>query len=161
MLSLADKGVSIIPITHATGLSTTGDDRLDALLPFPEETTINERSARRINTARADDRRIIAIGTGVTRALEAAYSPSTGDVRSGTFASIVKLSDTYTLNVVDGLMTGMHEPDSSHAQLMRAFLSHDMLDDSNGEAVERDYLGHEYGDVALVMGSKGCRRRIS
>lgn len=150
ILSLKRSGVAVIPISHATGLSTTGDDALDRLLPFPERSYISAESAAAINGAKRQGRQVIALGTGVTRALESAVLPDLSGVASGAFVSRVKLHPTYPRSIVDGLFTGLHDVGSSHMELLGSFVDKDLLHRGYQEAQTLGYLGHEYGDTCLI-----------
>ena len=118
--SMAKRGVRFATITHAAGMSSTGDPLLDALLPFDEPYRIPERTAREIVHARAEGRRVIAIGTTVVRALEHAAARD-GIVRAGEGLATQRIGPSSRLRVVDAILSGTHEPGSSHYELLRAF----------------------------------------
>jgi S-adenosylmethionine:tRNA ribosyltransferase-isomerase len=119
--SLAARGVSFATITHAAGISSTGDAELDALLPFDEPYRIPPSAALAISHARARNGRIIAIGTTVVRALEHAAAFD-GVVRAGEGLATQKIVDSSRLRVVDAILSGAHEPGTSHYDLLRAFV---------------------------------------
>ncbi len=151
VFGLQNAGVELVAITHGTGLSTTGDDQLDAVLPLPERSMISDGAAEAINRANQAGRRIYAMGTGVTRALESSAGGNSGVVTAGSFVSLLRILSDYTPKVVDGLITGIHEPGSSHLNLLGSFVPKVLLERGYSEAVSRGYLGHEYGDVSLVV----------
>ena len=142
--ALAERGIRIATLTHAAGLSATGDDALDAALPLPERSDIPLSTLDAVN----DASRVIAVGTSVVRALEDRH-------REGWFAgestSTLRLGQGSRLAVVDGLLSGMHEPGESHFELMSAFTDLVHLERADRLARERGYLGHEFGDSTLLF----------
>jgi S-adenosylmethionine:tRNA ribosyltransferase-isomerase len=148
--ALRARGVRFATLTHAAGLSSTGDDALDTRLPLPEAYTIPVGTARAISTVRrAGSGRIVAIGTTVVRALEHAASRD-GIVRAGPGLADAYIDARFRLRVVDALLTGTHEAGSSHHALLRAFVDADTLQRLD-EALERgQFRTHEFGDSVLV-----------
>ena len=142
-------GVRFATITHAAGISSTGDAELDALLPFDEPYDIPVATARAIAEARDHGHRIIAIGTTVVRALEHA-SDGEGRVRPGFGIADQKVTAMTRLKVVDVLLTGVHEPGTSHYELMRAFVDEETLERASDEMTASGYHTHEFGDSMLV-----------
>jgi S-adenosylmethionine:tRNA ribosyltransferase-isomerase len=138
----------ILTLTHAAGLSSTGDPTLDAALPLPERYDVPEATWRAVQTAD----RVIAVGTSVVRALESA---ARGPLRGTTD---LRLGEGTELRVVDALLSGMHEPGESHFQLMGAFADLDLLRRANEHAIARGYRNHEFGDSTLVLGRRRLRR---
>lgn len=158
---LMEKGVQVVALTHATGVSTTGDPELDQHLPVPERYDIPDTSAAIINGALRDGRRVIAQGTGVVRALESAIDSHSMDpqIKAGTAKTDLKLSRDHKLQIVDGLLTGMHELDASHLDLLEAFLPKERLIRAYQHAQRLGYLWHEYGDLSLIFKVKRPRAR--
>lgn len=152
---LKDRGVQIEKITHATGISSTGDEAIDARLPFPERSWIGADVQAKIRAAKRSGRRVIAVGTGVARALEtwgrlAGVAMGTATVVGDSFVSTLRLTSDSRRTVVDGILTGLHEPGASHIELLLAFTDRALLERGYAEALERRYLWHEYGDVCLI-----------
>jgi len=143
------RGVGFATLTHAAGLSSTGDAALDRLLPFDEPYRIPESTARAIGEARARGGRIIAVGTTVVRALEDA-ADSTGRVRAGDGIATRRIGAGTSLRVVDAILSGTHERDSSHHELLRAFADERTLDRADRALDEGGYLTHEFGDSVLI-----------
>src|SRR5262249_52815105 len=114
-------------ITHAAGLSSTGDPQLDALLPFAEPYRIPRSTASMIGHAQASGGRIIAIGTTVVRALEHTAAIF-GFVPHGERLATQRLGASSRLRIVDAILSGTHERDTSHYQLLRAFVDDETLD---------------------------------
>ena len=143
------RGARLATITHAAGISSTGDDRLDALLPFDEPYVIPRSTAAVIAQAKRRGGRVIAIGTTVVRALEHAAEPD-GRVKSGSGVATQRIGPLASLRVVDAIVSGVHESGSSHYELLRAFQTDDVLKEMDAEAEARGYLTHEFGDSVLM-----------
>ena len=146
---LQRRGVGFATITHAAGISSTGDDTLDALLPFDEPYDVPAATAHAIDAARDSGGRIIAIGTTVVRALEHAADEE-GRVRPGFGISTQKVTAGTRLKVVGLLLTGVHEPGTSHYELMRAFADEETLQLAAEQMTANGYRTHEFGDSVLV-----------
>jgi S-adenosylmethionine:tRNA ribosyltransferase-isomerase len=146
---LVTRGVLIAPITLHAGVSSLEADED----PYPELYDIPPSTARLVNHVRADGGRVIAAGTTVVRALETAALRSDGDgtvVASAGWTSHVVTPET-GVKVVDGLLTGLHEPRSSHLRMLAAFADPDLLSRCYEAAITGGYLWHEFGDVHLML----------
>jgi len=151
-------GIHFATLTHAAGLSSTGDAELDRRLPLPEWYRIPASTATAIETARAEDARVIAIGTTVVRAVEDAAS-RLGGIRAMERQATQRIGASTPLRIVDGIVTGTHEPGSSHHELLRAFVGDRVLADAT-RALERDgFRTHEFGDSMLVFADARSRLR--
>lgn len=148
---LERRGVRWARLTHATGVSSTGDPAIDALLPFPERYWIPTETARAIRDVRHSGGRVLAVGTGVTRALETAALDATGTVQASSGISMLRLHPGRPRRIVSGLLTGMHESGSSHLDLLGAFVPGDRMERAYREAVSMGYLWHDFGDLCLVL----------
>lgn len=148
VFQLKEKGVNVARVSHATGLSDTGDPALNGLLPLPELSLVPMETREALARAKRDGRRIVAVGTGVVRALET-WAGTEGDAK--TVFTELKISPDHDLTVATGLLTGMHEEGASHLGLVGAFVGKEILAKAYGEAKERGYLWHEYGDVCLIL----------
>jgi S-adenosylmethionine:tRNA ribosyltransferase-isomerase len=146
--ALRAAGIAVLPLTHAAGPSSTGDAALDARLPLPEAYEIPEATAAAVAGARARGGRVVAAGTTVVRALESAGSD--GRVRAGAGVARLRLGRAHVLRVVDAILTGMHEPGSSHFDLLTAFAPAEVLARAHRTAEEAGYRAHEFGDSMLV-----------
>ena len=146
--ALVARGVLIAPLTLHTGVSSleAGED------PYPEPYDVPPTTARLVNHVRADGGRIIAAGTTVVRALEtAALDRPDGQVAaSAGWTSHVVTPET-GVKVVDGLLTGLHEPRSSHLRMLAAFAGPELLSRCYETAIMSRYLWHEFGDVHLML----------
>jgi S-adenosylmethionine:tRNA ribosyltransferase-isomerase len=143
------RGVAFATITHAAGISSTGDEALDALLPFDEPYVIPVATVRAIADARERAGAVVAIGTTVVRALEHAADGS-GGVTPGPGVATQKVTGDTPLMVVDSLLSGVHEPGTSHYELVRGFVAADVLERATAEMSARGYRTHEFGDSVLV-----------
>jgi S-adenosylmethionine:tRNA ribosyltransferase-isomerase len=121
---------------------------------LPERYSIPESTADAIQRAR----RVIAVGTSVTRALEGCYA-TFGEVRAADAITDLRIDERTELHVVDALLTGMHEPGTSHYDLMQAFSGDRLLARADAHASALGYLGHEFGDATLIMRGALSRRR--
>jgi len=153
LAAMRARHIEFATLTHAAGISSTGDADLDAQLPFDEPYHIPESTARAIDRARAEGRRVVAIGTTVVRALEHAVDAN-GRVRSGEGIATERIGETTTLRVVDAILSGVHEPATSHYQLLRAFTDDETLRRADALLNARGYRTHEFGDSVLIEAGK-------
>jgi S-adenosylmethionine:tRNA ribosyltransferase-isomerase len=147
LLELERRGVEIARVTHAAGLSSIGDANLDAMLPFPERYEVTEETWEAIARARKRGGRIVAIGTSAARALE-------GGARSGALTGVtdLRIGPGMRRAIVDAVLTGVHEADTTHFALLGAFAAPDVLARVLARAESEGLLGHELGDACLVWG---------
>jgi len=143
------RGVAFDTITHAAGLSSTGDAELDRRLPFDEPYRIPDATASAIRRTQAEGGRIVAIGTTVVRALEHAATRD-GLVHGGEGLATQRIGAASRLRVIDALLTGIHEPGTNHYQLLRAFADEDTLRRASGELDTHAYRTHEFGDSVFI-----------
>jgi S-adenosylmethionine:tRNA ribosyltransferase-isomerase len=144
-------GIAVAAITHAAGLSSTGDPGLDAILPLPERYDVPTETVEAVRRARSVGGRVVAAGTTVVRALEGCAAAHGGVLRPGQGITAIRIGAEFRPAVVDGLMTGMHEPGTSHFELMQAFAPGPLLEAAHRHATSAGYLGHEFGDACLVL----------
>ena len=145
LAAMRARGIDFATITHAAGISSTGDTELDARLPLDEPYEIPAVTARAIARARAEGRRVVAIGTTVVRALEHAAT-GRGSVKAGAGVATQRITETSHLQIVDTIVSGVHEPATSHYQLLRAFADRATLEDADAAMDARGYRTHEFGD---------------
>jgi S-adenosylmethionine:tRNA ribosyltransferase-isomerase len=143
------RGVSFATLSHAAGLSSTGDPALDARLPFDEPYRISDACAAAIREAKSRSGRVIAVGTSVVRALESAAT-GVGRVRTGQDVASGRIGRGARFRVVDAILTGVHEAGESHYELLRAFAGDGLLESVAEAARERGYRSHEFGDSWLI-----------
>lgn len=157
LLALRRRGVELCWLTHAAGLSSTGDPALDQALPLPERYELPDTTVAAIARARRRGGRIIAVGTTVVRALEGAErnaraeGAAPGTLRAGDGWTDLILDEGTRLAVVDGLLTGMHGPGESHFKLLSAFAPPSLMKAAWEQAGALGYLCHEFGDLCLVQ----------
>ena len=149
MLGLRRAGIALAALTHAAGLSSTGDDALDRALPWPERYEIPRRTVEAIAHARARGGRVIAVGTTVVRAFEAAAQ--VGELRAGSGVASLRLDAGYRPRVVDGLVSGLHVPGESHFELLSAFAPSERLRAGLAIAARAGLSSHELGDACLII----------
>jgi S-adenosylmethionine:tRNA ribosyltransferase-isomerase len=150
LFALQRGGVQTAHIVLHTGLSSYLDDELDARhVASEEECQISAAASEKINRARALGRRVIAVGTTVVRALELA-ADAAGRVRAGHGYTRLHITADHRLRAVDGLLTGLHEPEASHLDLLTAFPPGLKIQEAYEEAVRLGYLWHEFGDLNLI-----------
>jgi S-adenosylmethionine:tRNA ribosyltransferase-isomerase len=143
------RGISFATLTHAAGISSTGDPALDRRLPFDEPYEIPDATAAAIRRVRSNGGRVIAVGTTIVRALEHA-ARHTGVVRPGRGVATQRLGPFSRLRVVDAILSGTHEPGSSHYQLLRAFVDDEALAKASAALDAGRYRTHEFGDSMLI-----------
>ena len=143
---LVSSGVLVTPVTLHTGVSSPelGEP------PYPERYRVPEATAQAVNAARIRGGRVIAVGTTVVRALESVADVA-GTVSSGEGWTNLVITPARGLRVVDGLLSGWHEPEASHLQMLEAAAGRELLQSSYRAARERGYLWHEFGDVHLIL----------
>jgi S-adenosylmethionine:tRNA ribosyltransferase-isomerase len=137
--------VKVVALTHAAGLSATGDPAIDAALPLPERYDIPAATIDAVRQAT----RVVAIGTSVVRALESA---ARGGFPAGEGITDLKIGPETRRRVVDAILTGTHEIETSHFDLLRAFASRPALEQALADSEEAGLLGHELGDLWLIWG---------
>src|SRR5260370_38403156 len=117
---MRDRGIKFETITHAAGISSTGDEELDRLLPLDEPYRIPEVTARAIQRTKKEGGHIVAVGTTVVRALE---HSATGDgrVQAGDGIATQRIGPFSNLRVVEAIISGTHEAGTSHYELLPAF----------------------------------------
>ena len=152
-LALRRRGIGLAWLTHAAGLSSTGDPALDRRLPLPEQFEIPAITSAAVTRARAAGRRVLAVGTSVVRALESS-------ARMGCAAGVteLRLGPTDRLEVVTDLLTGMHVEGESHYELLHTFLHPHRLAQANRLAAQEGMYSHEFGDLTLILRRRGAGR---
>jgi S-adenosylmethionine:tRNA ribosyltransferase-isomerase len=147
--AMRERGIAFATITLAAGISSTGDPALDRRLPFDEPYRIPAVTVSAIRRARERGGRIVAVGTSVVRGLEHAAACD-GVVRAGDGLADQRLGPASRLRLVQAVLSGTHEPGSSHYQLLRAFLDESTLAAASAALEASGYRTHEFGDSMLV-----------
>jgi S-adenosylmethionine:tRNA ribosyltransferase-isomerase len=143
---LVANGIGVTPLVLHTGVAS-----LEASEPpYPERYRVPAETARRVNVTRADGGRVVAIGTTVVRALET-VADRRGRVHPGDGWTELVVTPERGVRVVDGLLTGWHEPEASHLAMLEAVAGRELLERSYAAGLAEGYLWHEFGDVHLVL----------
>jgi len=150
LASMTARTIRFGTITHAAGISSTGDAELDALLPFDEPYRIPRSTALLIKQARVRRERIVAIGTTVVRALEHAAAMFDGAVPAGERLATQTIGAASRLRIVDAILSGAHERGGSHYEMLRAFVDDETLDRIDRELNAHLYRTHEFGDSVFL-----------
>ncbi|MFI5859386.1 S-adenosylmethionine:tRNA ribosyltransferase-isomerase [Streptomyces parvulus] len=143
---LVSRGVQFAPVTLHTGVASAESHEP----PYPERFSVPGESARLINATRAAGRRVVAVGTTAVRAVESAAGAD-GVVRARAGWTDLVVTPERGVRVVDGLLTGLHEPEASHLLMLEAVAGRAAIDRGYEAAVRGRYLWHEFGDVHLLL----------
>ena len=154
---LEARQVGFATLTHAAGISSTGDAALDARLPLDEPYYLPEATVNAIARTRSQSGAVIALGTTVARALEHAASQPAG-LRRGASLATQRIGAGTTLRVVDAIVTGAHQTGTSHYDVLRAFANDAVLERMSGELEQHGYRSHEFGDSVLL--ARSARDRV-
>jgi S-adenosylmethionine:tRNA ribosyltransferase-isomerase len=144
--ALVSRGVQFAPVTLHTGVASAEAHEP----PYPERFAVPETSARLINAAGAGDGRVVAVGTTAVRAVESATGAD-GVVRAAEGWTDLVVTPERGVRVVDGLLTGLHEPEASHLLMLEAVAGRAAIDRGYDAALRGRYLWHEFGDVHLIL----------
>jgi S-adenosylmethionine:tRNA ribosyltransferase-isomerase len=146
IVGLIAAGVDLAPVTLHTGVSSLEDHEP----PYAEFFRVTDDTARRVNEARRSAGRIVAVGTTAVRALESA-ADDRGDLHAAEGWTDLVIGPDRRMRVVDGLLTGWHEPRASHLLMLEAIAGRPLLEASYRAAVEHRYRWHEFGDLHLIL----------
>lgn len=149
LTELGRRNIELVTLTHAAGISSTGDPELDRRLPLDESYRIPVATEQAIASASCEGRRIVAIGTTVVRALEDSAA-TYGSVAAGSGMAKLRLGADTRLRVVDAILSGTHEAGTSHYDLLGAFADTDVLRRADAVLNGAGYLTHEFGDSVLI-----------
>jgi S-adenosylmethionine:tRNA ribosyltransferase-isomerase len=145
---LVGRGIGIAPMVLHTGVSSLeGEER-----PYPERYSVPRATAAAIGATRQNGGRVIAIGTTVVRAL-ATVTDDRGLVHPGQGWTDVMVTADTPVHSIDGLVTGWHEPESTHLMMLESFAGRDALGAAYSAALDAGYLWHEFGDSHLILRS--------
>ncbi len=150
---LEGAGVEVSYLTLHIGPGTfrpLRGERVESHLMDPEEAEIPEDTARAVNRAKAEGRRVIAVGTTTTRALEWAAAAG-GRVNASSGPANLYIFPGYSFKVIDGLITNFHLPRTSLLLLVSAFCGRELLLEAYGHAVAARYRFYSYGDAMLIV----------
>ncbi|WP_433278901.1 S-adenosylmethionine:tRNA ribosyltransferase-isomerase [Pseudonocardia xinjiangensis] len=153
LAGLRRRGVGVAELVLHTGVSSLEAGEV----PLPERYRVPAATADLVNATRAAGGRVVAVGTTVTRALETVADPG-GLVRPGAGWTHLVLGPDRPARVVDGLVTGWHEPTASHLLLLEAVAGTALVGRACAAAVDRGYLWHEFGDSCLLLPTRTVHR---
>ncbi|MGH2522441.1 MAG: S-adenosylmethionine:tRNA ribosyltransferase-isomerase [Anaerolineales bacterium] len=143
---LVAHGVQIAPLILHTGVASLEDHEP----PYEEFYRVPLETARAVNTARAAGKRVVAVGTTAVRALET-VTDGEGTAHPGEGWTSLVVTPQRGLRAVDALLTGLHEPRSTHLAMLEALAGRDHLRVAYAEALRERYLWHEFGDLHLIL----------
>ncbi|MBV9282420.1 MAG: S-adenosylmethionine:tRNA ribosyltransferase-isomerase [Chloroflexi bacterium] len=143
---LVARGVQVAPLLLHTGVASPEAHEP----PYEEFYRVPSETARLVTMARAAGRRIVAVGTTVVRALETVTDPD-GTTYPGEGWTCTVVTPARGVRGVNALLTGLHEPRSSHLAMLEALAGREHLGRAYAEAVREGYLWHEFGDVHLIL----------
>jgi len=143
---LVAKGVVIAPLVLHTGVSS-----LEAHEPpYAERYRVEPQTAHLVNDTHRRGGRVIAVGTTVVRALET-VTDERGHVHPGEGWTETVITPERGVRAVDGMLTGWHEPEASHLDMLETIAGRDLVEISYRAALAEGYLWHEFGDVHLIL----------
>ena len=151
---LVDRGVSIAEITLHVGYGTFQPVRVEQVEDHrvePERYEIDPTAAETITAALREKRRIVAVGTTTTRALEAVAREHEGQIVPGTGWADAFIYPGFSFRVVSGLLTNFHLPRSSLLMLVSAFAGRQLMLDAYRDAIADRYRFYSYGDAMLIL----------
>ncbi|MDX1413267.1 MAG: S-adenosylmethionine:tRNA ribosyltransferase-isomerase [Candidatus Promineifilaceae bacterium] len=155
------RGVQIASIVLHTGVSSleVEVDEVEQHMLYPEPFCVSRSTAAAVNQARIEGRRVIALGTTVVRALESAWDGY--KVRAESGFTRLYIHPQRGVHVVDGLLTGLHDPVTSHLAMLYAVAGQKLIRDAYHEAVAAGYRWHEFGDSHLIIPEERTVNQIS
>lgn len=143
---LVSRGVVVAPLVLHTGVSSQEPGEP----PYAERYRVGAETADVVNDAQRRGRRVIAVGTTATRALESAADAG-GVVHAADGWTELVITPARGVRVVDGLISGWHEPAASHLQLLEAVAGRTTLARSYAAALAEGYRWHHFGDLHLIL----------
>ena len=153
---LRKKNIDIVSVTLHVGLGTFIPVRTEIVEEHKmhtEEYEISELTAAKINKAKKEGRKILAVGTTSVRTIESAWegSASDGHVKYGKGATDIYIYPGYEFKVVDQMLTNFHTPDSSLILLVSAFAGKENIKNAYSIAIDNKYRFFSYGDAMLIQ----------
>lgn len=144
--SLVARGVRVTPLALHTGVSSPEEDEP----PYEEFYRVPPQTARLVNSASEHGKRVVAVGTTAVRALESAADEE-GLVHPAEGWTDLVVTPQRGLRAVGAMLTGLHEPRSSHLAMLETLAGRDHLRHTYAEALSKEYLWHEFGDLHLLL----------
>ena len=149
--ALLARGIGITGIILHTGVSSLEieTETVENQVLYPEPFRVPFATANAVNATHARGHRVIAVGTTVVRALETAWASD--GLRACAGSTTLYVYSGLGVHAVDGLLTGLHDPVTSHLAMLSAIAGIDRVKDAYAEAVQHRYLWHEFGDSHLIL----------
>ena len=144
--ALVARGIGVAPLVLHCGVSSLESHEP----PYPERYKVPADTARKVNATRRWGGRVVAIGTTVVRALESVVDDQ-GQAHPGEGWTDLLITPERGVRVVDGLLTGWHEPEATHLLMLEAVAGRPLIQASYAAALEAGYLWHEFGDTHLIL----------
>ena len=144
--ALGAAGVLVTPLVLHAGVSSLEEGEL----PPAERFAVPESTAALLNHVHDQGGRVIAVGTTVVRTLET-VADGQGNVVAGSGWTDLVVTPGRGVRVVDGLLTGFHEPRATHLAMLEALAGLGHLDVTYTAALAERYLWHEFGDLHLIL----------
>ena len=144
--TLVAHGVQFAPLVLHTGVASLEDHEP----PYEEYYRVGPATAQAVNAAHAAGSRVIAVGTTVVRALETVTDVH-GVTHPGEGLTSLVIGPHRGIRAIDGLLTGLHEPRSTHLAMLEALAGRHHLAETYAEALRAEYLWHEFGDLHLIL----------
>ena len=143
---LVANGIQVLPLVLHTGVASLEKDEP----PYEEYFRVPLHTAEAVNSARSKGKRVIAVGTTSLRALETVTGED-GMTRPGEGWTALFITPNRRIRSVDGMLTGLHEPRSSHLAMLAALAGFKHIQVTYREALKKKYLWHEFGDLHLIL----------
>jgi S-adenosylmethionine:tRNA ribosyltransferase-isomerase len=153
LAALRARGVGVAELVLHTGVSSLDADEV----PQRERYRVPAATAHAVNATRDAGGRVVAVGTTVTRALET-VADAAGRVTARSGWTDLMLGPDHPARVVDGLITGWHQPEASHLLLLEAVAGAGLVGQAYAAAIEQRYRWHEFGDSCLLLPPVTTRR---
>ena len=143
---LVARGVQFAPLLLHTGVASLEEDER----PYEEYYRVPADTARMVNAARSAGKRVAAVGTTVMRALET-VTEADGHTNPGEGWTDLVISAEDSIRAANALLTGLHEPRSSHLAILAALAGPEHVQAAYAAALEKGYRWHEFGDLHLIL----------
>ncbi len=143
---LVARGVQVAPLILHTGVASLEEDEP----PYEEFYRVPAATARAVNAAHTAGRKVVAVGTTAVRALET-VTHENGLTYPGEGWTDLVITPERGVKSANAMLTGLHEPRSTHLWMLEAIANREHLRVAYGEALRECYLWHEFGDLHLVL----------
>jgi S-adenosylmethionine:tRNA ribosyltransferase-isomerase len=150
---IREKNIEVCFVTLHVGIGTflpVRSEHLEDHKMHYESYSIDNDTANKINNAKKQNKKIVAVGTTTVRTLESAYDKEKDLVISGNNKTNLFIKEPFKFNVVDQLLTNFHTPESTLLVLVSAFSSKDKILNAYRWAVDNQYRFFSYGDAMFI-----------